>query len=327
MLQAYKIAKDTLKVEHIDISSIKDALGDSSCFVWVDFENPPDVWPNSEEMSILKCVFKIHFLVLEDCVAKKHYPKVDEHENYTFFIISKLYEREDQELDYNKICIITGKDFVITYRHTEIKEITAVKKALEAQQEDFKDPIDVLHSIADRIVDDYISIIDSYTTKVDEIEDLLFEKHESREILQNVNILRKNLIILRRSTLIQKEMFYNLSSGTIKISNPGKIIYFKDVYDHLDRVLWKIDNQKEYIAGLLNIYVGLSTQKLNSLVKFLTIISATLFPASLMAGIFGMNFAKMPLIGLDSGFYLILFLMLLLSLITILFFQRQKWLF
>ena len=326
MLQAYKIAKDTLKVELIDINNIKDALEDSSSFVWVDFENPPDVWPNSEEMSILKCIFKIHFLVLEDCVAKKHYPKIDEHENYTFFIISDIYEREDQELDYNKIGIIIGKNFVITYRHAEIKEVTAVKKALEAGYEDFKDPIDVFHSIADRIVDDYISIIDSYTTKVDEIEDLLFEQHEAKEILQDVNILRKNLIILRRNTLIQKEMFYNISSGTIKISNASKMIYFKDVYDHLDRVLGKIDNQKEYLAGLLNIQMGLTSQKLNSLVKFLTVISAVLLPATLIAGIFGMNFAKMPLVKADIGFYIILFFMLLLALTTILFFYKKKWL-
>jgi len=326
MLTAYKVQKKTKQIEKIEQKLIKEALGDFSSFLWVDVLCPAGVWPNSEEMAILKGIFKLHFLVLEDCVTPKHYPKAEEHKGYNFFIISKIHEREDKELESKKICIVVGRDFIITYRHSELKEIDAAKKSIISLQEGVIEPIDIFHAISDKVIDDYVFVIDSYTEKIDEIEDQVFEEIKSFEILQSINIIRKNLIIIRKNALLQKEIFYTIVSGGIKLTYPEKIIYFKDIYDHLERVLGKLETQKEYLTDLLNVQIGLSGQKLNKLVKFLTVISAVLLPSTLIASVFGMNFEKMPLTDISSGFTVILSIMFALGFLTFLFLFRKKWL-
>lgn len=338
MLEANKIDAKNVLVEELSIADIKDAIKkskslfefiskDNKDFLWIDIFNAPEEKLSDEELTIMQDVLKIHPLVIEDCLAPKHLPKAEAYNGYSFLIINKMLSKQQEELESCKISFVIGENYVLTYRHNHIREVDAVKNQFKLKKQELKSPIDIFYLITDKVIDDYVDIIDAFTTEIYDIEEVVFDKPNSSLILKDINFIRKNLIILRRNALIQKQIFSDIIDGNISGLDIGKrSFYFKDICDHLDRILAKIDNQKEHISGILNIQVGLSSQKLNNLVKFLTIISAVLLPATLLASIFGMNFAKMPLLNVDNGFFITLAIMSTFGITTFVFFYNKRWL-
>jgi magnesium transporter len=325
MREVYSISRHDKTIKKIENPVFEDVLKDKDVFLWVHSEISEGIEIDSAFINSLETVFGIHELTIEDCLAKKHPPKVEIFENYLFFILSKMENSKGNGIEPNKVSIIIGDNFIITFADTSVQEIQILKSFMESSPQDFNSPSDIFYVLSDKIVDNYLAIVDKYSLKIDRIENMLFEKPESHNVSRNINFLRKNLIILKRNVLLEKEIFFDLSTGVININNPKLNVFFKDIYDHIDRVLSKIDLQKEYLTGILNVQLALNSQKLNSLVKFLTIISAVLLPATLIAGIFGMNFADMPLLNDPNGFCYSILSMFILAVLTILFFYKKRW--
>lgn len=322
MLKILCINTITESAEFVEIENLNELIKDRNNVFWFDFIINPGKYPDDSEKQILKNVLNIHDLIIEDCVVPKHLPKIEDFQDYTFLIISKFSSDIVKNIETHKICFMIAKNYLITYRHQNIKEIDSLINNVETLPKNIHK---IFYNILDRIVDSYIPLIDLFDIEVDKIEAVLFRKPENTKILQVINKLRSNLSIIRRSLVMEKDIFYTITKGYFNHIADAQSVYFKDIYDHLTKALDNLENQREDIANTISIQLNLNTQKLNDLIKFLTVISSSILPASLIAGIFGMNFANMPLIGMGSGFAIALLLMLCSGFIVVMYFKFRKW--
>lgn len=309
-----------------DINEVNNLIKDENNLVWIDIELPPEVWPDDEELFLLKRVLNLHPLNIEDCVSDYHQPKVEEFSDHLFTIINSINITDKDKIKISGIGIFIGKNFIVSYRTESVPEIESIKNSFKTgSNHQFTNPIDIFHTICDHIVDSYIPIIDNFDFQIDKLESKMFKTIDTTKIMQKLISIRDDLNKIRITLVIEKEIFYNITRGYYSLITNGELTRFRDIYDHIDKYLSLIDNQKDSISGILSIQLNLSSQRLNEIIKFLTMISTILLPASLISGIFGMNFLKMPLFETSYGFTFAIGLMLLIAIVMIIYFKHKKW--
>jgi magnesium transporter len=175
------------------------------------------------------------------------------------------------------------------------------------------------------MVDDYLPVIDKFDIQIVEFEEMLFKNPFNTKLIQHLNAVREPMNTTRQIIVLENEIFYSIIKNPYELLPDDKKIYFRDIFDHLERNLTKIENLKESISNLLEIQMNINTQNLNEIMKFLTVISITFLPANVIAGIFGMNFVKLPFINSSYGHILAFTLMFIFALSMILYFKKKKW--
>ena len=325
MVEILYFNESTQKIKSAELKEVQGLLQNDKNIIWIDFKYPPNIWPNNEEMNLLEKILGIHLLNIEDCVHVETQPKVEEYKNYLFLIINKL-KFDDDKLEIQSLDLFLGKNFIITYKTEEIEEINLAKSSFKSGTNHIhKNPVLTCHFITDHIVDGYFGIIDRFDIHIDKIETRIFQTTDYARTIQDLSTFRENLNNARRSLVIEKEIFYNLSRGYYNMIGGEDQILFRDIYDHLDKNVGMVDNQRDSIAGIFDIQLSLSSQKLNEVIKFLTLISTIFIPATLISGIFGMNFMKFPLFETVYGFAIAIGLMILIAVIMIAYFRHKKW--
>jgi magnesium transporter len=326
MIDILLFDKNTQEIKEIEIDEISAVIQNPENLLWIDIEHNADIWPPLEIKNLLKDILKIHPLNIEDCVISKQSPKIEEYPEYTFLVAYSIKNLNGEKIKLDEIDIAIGSNYVLTYRHTLIEEVETVKKIFKLKSNVMHQNSSILfHSIIDHIIDGYQSIIDNFDIKIDKLENKLFKDPSNPQIIIDLHSLKELLTEIRSVVISEEGIFLNASKGFYSILNETENIFFKDIYDHLDKILDKIDRQSNTISNLFLAQMNLSSQKLNELIKFLTIISAILLPATLIAGIYGMNFQKMPLLHNQSGFYLTILSMVCVALLMVIFFIHKKW--
>ncbi|EKE02306.1 MAG: Magnesium and cobalt transport protein CorA [uncultured bacterium] len=327
MLEIIYYNDTTKKVKSAELDEIQGLLQDEKNTVWIDFEYPAGVWPDEKETYLLEKVLNIHPLNIEDCVHEEIQPKIEEYKDYLFLIINKLNFSADNKLKIQDINLFLGKNFIVTYKTEKIDAVDSIKCAFKSEATHILGkPVLLFHSITDHIIDSYLSIIDKYDINIDQLEAKTFKTHDYTNIIQRLSLFREDLNNIRRPLVTQKEIFYNLARGYYELIRTEDQILFRDIYDHLDKDVGMVDNLRDSIAGIFDIQFSLSSQKLNEIIKFLTLISTIFIPATLISGIFGMNFMKFTLFETSYGFAVALGLMILIAVSMIIFFKHKKWL-
>jgi len=313
------------KVYETDISKVSELLADDNNVLWINFEILPDVWPDKEEIHLLKDILNIHKLSIEDCVAEMHHPKIEEFRNYLLLVMYGI--KHNSRLKFHDIELILGKNYVISYIHEKVEEVENVKNNFKAcENSTFTSSLDIFYTIIDQLIDNYIPAIDNFDILLDKIEENLFKDPSNPKCLKQLNCIRASINTVRQIIVLENEIFYNIVKKHYTLISEEKLMYFRDIYDHLEKNLHKIESLKESISSLLGIQMNINTQNLNEIMKFLTVISTILLPANLIAGIFGMNFEKIPLLHSDFGLILAISSMIIIGLIMIYYFKQKKWL-
>jgi len=309
--------------EHWTAADLPELLKDTSAVIWVDMEAPTEA-----DERVLLDVFKFHPLTVEDCRENRHYPKIEEFEGYLYFIVHGVTADISPER-FNTIELdgFLGPNYVITYHHEMFRSINNVKQLLRTTPVACqRGTAFLLHQILDQVVDYYSPVLDDFDDRIDKLEDDIFTlRRPNNMILSEIMDLKRSVLRLRRISGKQMDILHRMSRGEFALITEDMRPFYRDVYDHLVRVVDLAENYRDLISGSLEAYLSVVSNRLNEIMKVLTIFSAIMLPLTFIAGVYGMNFENMPELHSRYGYYAVWVIMLVVAVAMLLFFRARGW--
>ena len=297
-------------------------------------ETPTITWININglhEVDIIKKIgkhFNLHSLVQEDIVHTGQRPKLENLEEHLFVILKMFYYREEEdEVEAEQVSIILGSDFVISFQEEEGDTFNFVRDRLRNNRGRIRRMgADYLaYVLIDSIVDNYFSILEKYGEKIEALEEEL-TTNSGIETLNTIHRLKKDIVLLRRFVWPLREVIGGLQREESSLISDSIMVFIRDLYDHTIQVIDSIDTLQEILSGLQDLYLSSVSNKMNEVMKVLTIFASIFIPLTFMAGIYGMNFEFMPELKLRWAYPALWVAMITVALGLLIFFRRRKWL-
>lgn len=282
------------------------------------------VGPAAEEMHLLAGRFGLHPLSVEDCVSLlPHAPKVDEFEDH-LFLVFHTFARGEDGLETEELNVFLGSDFLITYRDREIADVASVHRVLSDGHVMRPGADGLLHEIIDRVVDAAFPLVSELADRMDDLQLIAIDPqmHVSNE---RVLAIRASAGKLRRLLVPQLGVVQRLSRGEFREVREANRMYFRDVYDHLVRIDFALEEVREDAEVALTSYLSAVNNRMNEVMKVLSIVAVLALPATVITGIFGTNFDDIPGLHSNWGFAAMVGVMLALSSVMLVFFRRRRW--
>jgi magnesium transporter len=272
--------------------------------------------------------FDLHPLLLEDVVNTGQRPKLEDYGNYLFIVLKMLsYNEEEDIIEAEQISLVLGQNFVISFQENVGDVFNPVRERIRKTKGRIrKVGADYLaYALADAIVDNYFIILEKIAEQIEDLEQELVS-NPSQKTLYAIHVLKREMIFLRKSVWPLREVVSALERGESSLINASTITYLRDLYDHTIQVIDTIETFRDMISGMLDIYLSSIGNRMNEIMKVLTMIATIFIPLTFIAGIYGMNFEYMPELGKKWGYPAVLFLMLIIGCIMVIYFRRKKWL-
>ncbi|HKG45586.1 MAG TPA: magnesium/cobalt transporter CorA [Pyrinomonadaceae bacterium] len=310
-------------IENSTVRDLPELLKDESAVIWVDMESPTEA-----DEQVLLDVFEFHPLTVEDCRENRHYPKIEDFEGYIYFIVHGV--RADTSPDrFNTIELdgFLGRNYVITYHHDMFRSINNVKQLLRTTPVACqRGPAFLLHQILDQVVDFYSPVLDDFDDRIDRLEENIFTlKSPNNAILTEIMALKRSVLRLRRISIKQMDILLRMSRGEFALISADMRPFYRDVHDHLVRVVDLSESYRDLISGSMEAYLSVVSNRLNEIMKVLTIFSAIMLPLTFIAGVYGMNFDHMPELHSTYGYYAVWIIMIVVAVGMLLFFRKRGW--
>src|SRR5919205_4113386 len=309
--------------ENFTTADLPELLKDESAVIWVDMESP-----TAADERVLLDVFNFHPLTVEECRENRHYPKIEEFNDYIYFLLRGVTANTSPDR-FNTIELdgFLGPNYVITYHHEMFRSINNVKQLLHTTPVACqRGAAFLLHQILDQVVDFYSPVLDDFDERIDKLEDDIFTlKRPNNLILSEIMDLKRSVLRLRRISGKQMDILHRMSRGEFALIPEDMRPFYRDVYDHLVRVVDLAENYRDLISGSLEAYLSVVSNRLNEIMKVLTIFSAVMLPLTFIAGVYGMNFENMPELHSRYGYYAVWAIMALVAVGMLLFFKRRGW--
>ncbi|UCB58421.1 MAG: magnesium/cobalt transporter CorA [Thermoplasmatales archaeon] len=291
---------------------------------WINVDGLHDV----EVIEKIGNCFEIHPLVLEDIVNTDQRPKMEDFEKYIFFVLKMLYiDDKTHEIHSEQVSLILGQNYVISFQEKVGDVFNAVRERIRRGKGRIrKMNADYLaYSLFDAIVDNYFIILERIGEKVENIEQDVIS-NPNPEILQQIYNLKREMIYLRKSVWPLREVINSVMRQESKLIKKGTYIYLRDLYDHTIQVIDTIETFRDMISGMLDIYMSSVSNKMNEVMKVLTIFAAIFIPLTFIAGIYGMNFQYMPELSLPWAYPTIWIVIIIVSVSLLVYFKHKRWL-
>lgn len=311
------------RVEPFPVEALPQTLADPEARVWIDLEGG-----GREGFDALRPALEFHPLAVEDCVSHINHPKVDDYRDYLYLAVhSALWDEAAPRPDLEELDILLGPRFLLTYHERPMHSVARAREVLGRRPELLeRGPDQLLHFMLDGMVDDYLPIVDRLQSRLDRLEALVFKKPEQR-LLREILRLKRGMAALRRIVGPQRDTILALTREEFTGIRPELRPYLRDVYDRMARVSDLLDSFRDELSALLEIYATQISNRLNEVMKVLTVITVILMPMTLIASIYGMNFAfpeqKWPP---PWGYVWALGLMVVVGVATYWFIRRRRWL-
>ena len=284
-----------------DDDFLRRALADRDGLLWVDLQiNEVD------DGRILSEIFSFHPLTIEDAVEPRVDPaKIDDYGDYIFVVVQALTEySRGRELETVEVDFYLGPNYVVSCHRFPVPAIAAFHERCRRGEHLLSRSADsLLHNLMDAMVDEYLPIVDQVDETIDQIETAVLDKAD-QSLLREILIVKRNTLRLRRATTPQRDILNRLSRGEFpQLIREENAIYFRDVYDHLVRIEFLVEAVRDLADGALQTYLSVVSNRLNEVVKWLTVGATIILPLTLIAGIYGMNFEEnvFPRFGLRLG--------------------------
>ncbi|GAA5183530.1 magnesium/cobalt transporter CorA [Niveibacterium umoris] len=281
-----------------------------------------------EVMSEIGRRFGLHPLTLEDILNTHQRPKLDDYGNYLYAVARAWRANpETGEVISDQVSIVLGESFVLTFQEQPgglfdpIRE--RLRKNVGAARE--RGPDYLAYSLLDAVVDRYFNCLDSLAGSVERVEDAMNQPRMSR-LIGDINRLKHDTRELRRTVWPLREVVAGLQRADERFVRRSTDIYLRDVHDHIVQVVESLDSLRDATGDLLDLHLSLESQRLNVEVRALTVVSMLFMPATLISGIFGMNFHSIPWLERADGFWLAIGMMLFIASVMGLIFWRRQWL-
>ncbi|NND62423.1 MAG: magnesium/cobalt transporter CorA [Flavobacteriaceae bacterium] len=282
---------------------------------------------NTEEIEKLGDHYHLHPLIQEDIVSTHQRPKMDEYDNYLFVVFKMLHYSEEEELIYEHVSLVLGKDYVLTFQEADGDVFDGLRERLEKSKGRVRSygADYLMFALLDAIVDNYFSVIEVLSQKIENIEDQLFEDRATEDVTYVIQDLKKEILKIRRAIIPLREVINRLEKVETDLIQDRTTNYIRDLYDHIIQVSESVDLYREMVWGLMDMYMTTISNKMNEIMKVLTIMASIFIPLTFMAGIYGMNFEFMPELKYKYGYFVLWGLMILVFFGLLFYFRRKKW--
>jgi magnesium transporter len=307
---------------------IKEALQSKDGLLWVDFSGEP----NATCEPILLNVFGFHPLAVDDALQETHTPKVDDWGEYLYIVLNApVYDEKtsDGALHMHELDVFLGRNYVVTHHDEPIAAINQIWEACQRDPRHTQNGADhLLYRIIDYLVADYMPIVEKIDDEIDVIEDQVFNK-PTNETLEHIFSLKRSLLSMRRVITPQREVLNKLARDDYQIIDSHDRVFFRDVYDHLVRLQDLNESMRDMLSGTLDIYLSVVNNRMNDVMKTLTVITTLFMPISFATGFFGMNFFE-PVAHLVNwtgmpAFIIMMLVFILIPAIMLTWMRRKMW--
>ncbi|MEI8053413.1 MAG: magnesium/cobalt transporter CorA [Bacteroidota bacterium] len=272
--------------------------------------------------------FGVHPLIIEDILSVSQRPKMDQINGLLFCVLDMLYFNEKESaVEAEQISIVLGRNFVISFQEDEKRDVfNSLREKMKINGSKIRQSgADFLYySLIDSIVDHYYLVMEKLGGKIEQLEEDII-RNSSNRTLVNINNLRKEMILLKRSIGPVRELIHGILRSENEIIEEKTEKYFKDVYDHIVQANDLAENYRDIMINIHDLYMSNMNLKLNEAMKVMAIVTCMLAPATVIGGIFGMNFERLPLLHNKWGFFVSVGLMILIPAWMMLYFKKKKW--
>jgi magnesium transporter len=297
-------------------------------------EKPTVTWINVEGLhqpdiiQKLGDCFNLHPLVLEDILNTDQRPKIEDHGDYIYIVLKMLHKKSRTEFTAEQISIILGKNFVLSFQEgikgdafDLIRErIRSGKGRIRGLGTDY-----LVYSLIDAIVDNYFVVLEEMGERIENLEEELV-KNPQAQTLHKIHDFKREMIYLRKAVWPLREVISALERKESPLIRDTTSIYLRDVYDHTIQVIDTIESYREMLSGMLDIYLSSISNRMNEIMKFLTIIGTIFIPLTFIVGIYGMNFEFMPELKWRYSYFMVIIGMSAIAVIMLFYFKKKKWL-
>jgi magnesium transporter len=296
----------------------------SSGVVWINIDGINDI-------SVVEAVgklFSIHPLVQEDIVNTNQRPKIEEYTGYLFAIVKMLYEEpRSHAIQAEQVSIVVTPKIVISFQEREGDVFSPVRERLRSGKglvrsrgSDY-----LAYCLIDAIVDHYFLILENLENRIMSLEDQVVDDPQP-PVMQSIHSLKNDLAFLRRSLWPLREMLSRVERERLPLIHKDTLPFLRDVYDHAIRIIEILESFHEIVSGLMDVYLTSISNRMNNVMKVLTIIATIFIPLTFIAGVYGMNFQHMPELAWRWSYPAVWGLMVLVIIGMVIFFKRRKWL-
>lgn len=314
-------------VEERRIESLGDILKykESESVTWVIVEGLVD----AEVVGNIGEIFDIHPLVVEDILTAHQRPKFEEYEHYLYIVMkSLLSENEQFEVEDEQVSIVLLEKFVLVFKEKTDELFRPLMQRIATSKGRFRTMgADYLaYAILDIIVDRLFILVDSLDDAINAIEDTLITTEPTKEILLTIQRLKKELIHIRRYVSPIREVMAAMLRSESELIREKTQIYLRDVSDHAIRIIELIESYKDILSSLMDIYISSVSNKMNEVMKVLTVFASIFIPLTFLAGIYGMNFEYMPELKWKFAYPFIWGIFIAVPVLLLAYFKKKKWL-
>lgn len=323
-IESFDYTKDSfIEIEH---SKVKDLFRykTTDTVTWININGLNHI----DEIEKIGEYYNIHPLTLEDIVNVSNRPKIDEFDNYIYVVIKMLYYDKDENIISEQVSFVLGDYYVLTFQEAEgdvfnsIRErIRFAKGRIRTLGSDY-----LLYALIDAVVDHYYVIIETMGNKIEELEEHLFINFSQEEISKQIQDLKREILKIRRIIFPLREIINRIEKSENELINNTTLHYFRDIYDHIIQISESVDIYREMIMGLMDMYMTTINNKMNEVMKVLTIIATIFIPLTFIAGIYGMNFDNIPELHFKYSYFILWSVMIIIFLGMLYYFKRKKWL-
>ena len=297
-------------------------------------DNPGmNLWVNVDGLDRIEVIeklgsyFKIHPLTLEDVLNTGQRPKMEDYDSYIYTVLKMiLLDEEREEIIIDQVSIILGSNYILSFQEREGDVFDPLRERLKNPASRLrKNGVDHLaYSLIDAIIDNYFLILEHFGEEIEDLEEKLIE-NPMPETMRMIQKHKRDMIILRRSVWPLRELINSLQRVESGLINETTQIYLRDIYDHTIQVIDSVEAFRDILSSMVDVYLSSLSNRMNDIMKVLTIIATIFIPLTFVAGVYGMNFDYMPELRWHWGYPVVMLSMALIGISMFLYFKKRRW--
>lgn len=310
--------EETIEIKELDLSDILSLKTDKK--LWVDV-----VGLHDEEVVRKVCdFFSIHPLVTEDILNTAQRVKIEDYGDHIFVVMKVVAFNDSLEID--QLSIVIKRNILLTFRERDYEFVKAIHQRLQKGGRIRKLGVDYLaYAVMDAVVDSYFVELLKIAEKMEMLEEEVFANPRN-ELIQEIHEIKRVILAFRNAVWPLRDVLSFFTRVEHELIGDEVKVYYRDCYDHAVRIIEVLETQRELAVSMRDVYLSSVSNKLNEIMKVLTMIATIFIPLSFIAGVYGMNFANMPELEWEYGYYTVLAAMTLIALMMVAFFRRKGWL-
>jgi magnesium transporter len=315
-------------------NTVLNELDDASVNQCRDFAKGPGVtWINVNGIHDIRLIqalgecFKLHPLTLEDIVNTSQRIKIEEFPNYIFIVLKMItFNEAANEVEFEHVSLILGENFVISFQEDEGDVFDGVRdriRSAKGRSRSMKSDY-LAYTLMDAVVDHYFLAVERIGDRIEDIDDQILAEPKP-EYIKEIHQLKRDILSLRKSVWPLREEIGAIEKSESAMIHPETKVYWRDLYDHTIQIIELVETFRDILGGMHDTYLSSMSNRMNEIMKMLTIIATIFIPLTFIVGVYGMNFEYMPELKWRFGYYMIWGIMLIVGIGLLVYFKRRKW--